>query len=131
MLYQVHLAWAGYELTTLVVIGTDCIGSYNQLPYDHDHDGSNNDFEEDVFNLKGNVNFSQFHLYLKEESEIFWSNITIKNLMLENSEKKDFKSVVLSHQFLLIIYVHSYTHVLVYNLIKTRSLIAQRCEVGV
>jgi hypothetical protein len=26
MLYQVHLAWAGFELTTLV-IGTDCIGS--------------------------------------------------------------------------------------------------------
>ena len=28
MLYQVHLAWMGFELTTLVVIGTDCIGSY-------------------------------------------------------------------------------------------------------
>jgi hypothetical protein len=28
MLYQVHLAWEGFELTTLVVIGTDCIGSY-------------------------------------------------------------------------------------------------------
>ena len=27
MLYPVHLAWAGFELT-LVVIGTDCIGSY-------------------------------------------------------------------------------------------------------
>jgi hypothetical protein len=27
MLYRVHLAWAGFELTTLVVIGTDCIGS--------------------------------------------------------------------------------------------------------
>jgi hypothetical protein len=27
MLYQVHLAWAGFELTTLVVIGTDCISS--------------------------------------------------------------------------------------------------------
>ena len=28
MLYQVDLAWAGLKLTTLVVIGTDCIGSY-------------------------------------------------------------------------------------------------------
>jgi hypothetical protein len=28
MLYRVHLAWAGFELTTLVMIGTDCIGSY-------------------------------------------------------------------------------------------------------
>jgi hypothetical protein len=28
MLYRAHLAWAGFELTTLVIIGTDCIGSY-------------------------------------------------------------------------------------------------------
>ena len=28
MLHWVHLAWAGFELTTLVVIGTDSIGSY-------------------------------------------------------------------------------------------------------
>ena len=28
MLYRVHLTWAGFELTTLVVIGTDCIDSY-------------------------------------------------------------------------------------------------------
>ena len=27
-LYRVHLAWAGFELTTLVVICADCIGSY-------------------------------------------------------------------------------------------------------
>ena len=27
MWYRVHIAWAGFELTTLVVIGTDCIGS--------------------------------------------------------------------------------------------------------
>jgi hypothetical protein len=27
MLYWVHLAWAGFKLTILVVIGTDCIGS--------------------------------------------------------------------------------------------------------
>jgi hypothetical protein len=27
MLYQVHLTWVGFELTTSVVIGTDCIGS--------------------------------------------------------------------------------------------------------
>jgi len=29
MLYRVHLAMNGFELTTLVVIGTDCIGSCN------------------------------------------------------------------------------------------------------
>jgi hypothetical protein len=28
MLYRVHLTRAGFELTTSVVIGTDCIGSY-------------------------------------------------------------------------------------------------------
>ena len=27
MLYRVQLAWAGFKLTTFVVIGTDCIGS--------------------------------------------------------------------------------------------------------
>ena len=27
MLYQVHLTWAGFKHTTLVVIGTDCTGS--------------------------------------------------------------------------------------------------------
>ena len=27
MLYRVHLTWEGFELTTSVVIGTDCIGS--------------------------------------------------------------------------------------------------------
>jgi hypothetical protein len=26
MLYREHLVWVGFELTTLVVIGTDCIG---------------------------------------------------------------------------------------------------------
>ena len=36
MLYWVHLAWAGFELTTLVVISTDCIGNYK---YDHDRNG--------------------------------------------------------------------------------------------
>jgi len=41
MLHWVHLAWAEFELTTLVVIGTDCTGSCksNYVPYDHDHDG--------------------------------------------------------------------------------------------
>ena len=28
MLYRVHLAWAGFKLTTLVVTGTDCICSH-------------------------------------------------------------------------------------------------------
>ena len=29
MLYRVHLAWVVFKLTTLVVLGTDCIGSCN------------------------------------------------------------------------------------------------------
>ena len=28
MLYRVHVTWAGFELTTLVVIGTDCTNSF-------------------------------------------------------------------------------------------------------
>jgi hypothetical protein len=28
MLYWIHFTWMGFKLTTLVVIGTDCIGSY-------------------------------------------------------------------------------------------------------
>ena len=28
LIYQLGLAWVGFELTTLVLIGTDCIGSY-------------------------------------------------------------------------------------------------------
>jgi len=42
MLHQVQLAWVGFELTTSVVIGTDCIGSCIveiQLHVHHDHDG--------------------------------------------------------------------------------------------
>ena len=31
MLYRVHLASAGFELTTLVVICIDCIGSYKSI----------------------------------------------------------------------------------------------------
>ena len=27
MLYRVHLAWGGFKLITLVVVGSDCIGS--------------------------------------------------------------------------------------------------------
>jgi hypothetical protein len=37
MLYWGHLAWAGFELKTLVVIGTDWKSNYHI--YDHDHDG--------------------------------------------------------------------------------------------
>ena len=37
MLHQVHFALAEFELTTLLVIDTDCIGSC--LQYDDDHDG--------------------------------------------------------------------------------------------
>jgi len=37
ILYQIHLAWAVFELTTLVVIGTDCICSC--ISNYHDHGG--------------------------------------------------------------------------------------------
>jgi hypothetical protein len=37
MLYQVHLALVGFELTMLVVIGTDCICSYKSNYQFHVH----------------------------------------------------------------------------------------------
>ena len=40
LLYPVDSPWTEFELTTLVVIGTDCRGSCkSKLPYDQDHDG--------------------------------------------------------------------------------------------
>ena len=36
MLYRVHLDMSGFELATLVEIGTECM-LYIQLPYDHDN----------------------------------------------------------------------------------------------
>jgi hypothetical protein len=35
MLYWVHLTWAGFEPTTLVVIGTGCIGSHKSTTAPH------------------------------------------------------------------------------------------------
>jgi len=33
MLYRVHLVWMGFEITTLMVISADCIGSYFLCKY--------------------------------------------------------------------------------------------------
>jgi hypothetical protein len=47
MLYQVHLAWVGLDLATLVVIDIGCTGSLKiQLSYDHGHDGPYEGVEE-------------------------------------------------------------------------------------
>ena len=42
VLYREHLTLAGFELTTFVMIGTDCTGSWkaNYHTYDQGHDGS-------------------------------------------------------------------------------------------
>ena len=31
MLYRVHLAWEGFELISLAVIGTDCLDNYHTI----------------------------------------------------------------------------------------------------
>ena len=36
MVYRVHLAWTGFELTKLLAIDSDCIGSCKSN-YEHDH----------------------------------------------------------------------------------------------
>jgi hypothetical protein len=67
MLYQAHLAWAGFELATLVVIGTDYIGSYKSnyhIWYDHDNGSPTMWFEKRRFSnqylLKTIVNITNF-----------------------------------------------------------------------
>jgi hypothetical protein len=45
MLYRVHLAWAVIELTTLVVIATDCISSYTSNYHTVTTTSVNNDFK--------------------------------------------------------------------------------------
>jgi hypothetical protein len=66
MLYRVQLAWAGFELITLVVIGTDCICS---CKYDNGQDcpwrrwGGTYLKENHLFNSEHNVkpNFKNIH----------------------------------------------------------------------
>ena len=42
MLYQVDITWAGFELTTSMVIGTECIGnSKSNYQYNHEYDSPN------------------------------------------------------------------------------------------
>jgi hypothetical protein len=55
VLYRVHLARVGFELTTLVVNWLH-MQLYIQLPYDHDHGGLNNSFGVDQ---KFKMSFSQ------------------------------------------------------------------------
>ena len=38
MLYPVHLTWVRFELKTLVVINTNCIGRFNPIINIHNHD---------------------------------------------------------------------------------------------
>ena len=50
-LYHIMLYRTGFELTTLVVIGTDCTGSYKSNYYDHDHDGNILPHERETLNI--------------------------------------------------------------------------------
>ena len=62
MLYREHLAWTGFELTTLVMIGTDCIGSYisnyhtlattTVLQYDHIISWDRTEYELNMSKIK-------------------------------------------------------------------------------
>ena len=53
---RVHLAWAGFELTTLVMIGTDCIGSYKS----NDHAITTTTTPEKVINENVEANLSKW-----------------------------------------------------------------------
>jgi hypothetical protein len=62
MLDRVNLAWAGFELTTLVVIGTDCIGSYK----------SNYHMITTTLPLYTSVFFIIHHYVLNPMKIVFW-----------------------------------------------------------
>ena len=52
MLYQIHLVWAVFELTTSVVIGTDVLRKLQvQQPCDHDLDGHWEFDEDPIYNV--------------------------------------------------------------------------------
>ena len=54
----VHIAMtAGFELATLVMIGTDCTGSFH-LPYDHDHGGPIHPYANTIWTTLVNVSWA-------------------------------------------------------------------------
>ena len=69
MLYRVHPAWVGFELTTLLVLGTDYIGSNKiQLPYDHDHDGPLELLEPYIYLAYTNKSITEMNIIKKFHS---------------------------------------------------------------
>jgi len=85
MLYRVHLAWVGFEFTTLVMIGTDCIGSYKSNYHtitSHVHDGpywfcvkeNGDQYNRNIFNCIRRKNmvfintFIQFEQFIRSEA---------------------------------------------------------------
>ena len=56
MLHQVHLIWLGFELTTLVMIGTDCIGSHKSNY--HTITSTYGNYIKIIFDTKTNVSLS-------------------------------------------------------------------------
>jgi len=74
MLYQVHLAWAGFELTTLVMIGTDCIGSYkSNYHMITNHDGPVT-LKKSILNLNSQMKIENYKwiVYSIYETSIFY-----------------------------------------------------------
>jgi hypothetical protein len=58
LLYRLHLALAGLELTMLVVIGTDCIGSYKSYDHEGPSEGGQRKF---TFNIVVILMYSKVH----------------------------------------------------------------------
>jgi hypothetical protein len=59
MLYRLHIAWAGFDLTMLVVIGTDCINS-SKFNYQSSHDSPSLIWKHISVNISS-TNKTDFH----------------------------------------------------------------------
>ena len=76
ILHRVHLAWAGFKLTTLVVICTYCIGSYKlQLPYDHGY------YRPCIIGIRRGDSFVLDKYELKQQEEFSDWNISRINML--------------------------------------------------
>ena len=89
MLYRVHLAWTGFEPTTLVVIGTDYIGSYKSNDHDHDSPSSSTGKETHqvlmtCYNTGALLEIGMFDMMYKIKCSLPKMSITKKDRLLND-----------------------------------------------
>jgi hypothetical protein len=75
MLYGVHLAMTGFELTTLVVIGTDCTGSWKYNYHTMTTPGRIRGLPSNLVKL--NIWFVVFNFTFSNISDISWRPVLV------------------------------------------------------